>query len=526
MHKVENICGKVCAAAAALLIASGAAWGTWKDAQPVFQDVTIQVGEEIPQLDSFLTGYAVKGKCAFVTDMEPLDANAAGDYPVVVRSGAREQTVMLHIQDNLAPELQVQDLEVPVGTQLTPEDFVTHLWDHSQVSVSFAENVELPETYGSVELEIVAQDVHGNVSRAACTANFLWMRSQVVLEYGEALTREDILYNWEKDAELISDEELERINTAPVGETELAVTVQDKTQVCIITIQDTRGPVLELKEHQVFLGGSVRLEDFLVSATDPSGEVTLTMLTEPDCSEVSSQTIRIQGEDIYGNVTIAETTLYVVTDTVPPVINGADKSMTVEKHSQPDYLSGVSASDNRDGRVSVSVDDSKVDLTKAGTYFLVYTARDSSGNVATLRRKVNVKHDAEDTAALVRSIADSLGNDPEAIRDYVRRGITYSTSWGGDDPVWMGFTEKHGNCYVHALCLKSILDLKGFNTQLIWVTEKTHYWLIIELEPGLWRHIDPTPSNLHGRYSLMTDGQRLSTLSGRDWDHDKWPACE
>ena len=42
---------------------------------------------------------------------------------------------------------------------------------------------------------------------------------------------------------------------------------------------------------------------------------------------------------------------------------------------------------------------------------------------------------------------------------------------------------------------------------------------------GSWYHIDPTPSRVHSRYSLMTDEQRYSTLSGRDWDRSKWPSC-
>ena len=43
---------------------------------------------------------------------------------------------------------------------------------------------------------------------------------------------------------------------------------------------------------------------------------------------------------------------------------------------------------------------------------------------------------------------------------------------------------------------------------------------------GQWKHIDPTPSQTHGIYSLMNDEQRLSTLSGRIWDTSLWPACE
>ena len=234
----------------------------------------------------------------------------------------------------------------------------------------------------------------------------------------------------------------------------------------------------------------------------------------------------VQAEDIFGNVTTETTTLWVTNDMVPPVIYGDLSAMSVEKHSQPDFLAGFSAYDGMDGVCQVECDTSKLDLHTAGTYYITYTATDTSGNVTSQKRKVTVEHDAEDTAALVASIAATLENDPEKIRNYVRSSIRYSTDWGGDDPVWKGFTEKSGNCYVHALCLKAILDLKGYNTQLIWVTNKTHYWLIIEMEPGVWRHIDPTPSDLHSRYSLMTDQQRLWTLSGRDWDHSQWPACE
>ena len=171
------------------------------------------------------------------------------------------------------------------------------------------------------------------------------------------------------------------------------------------------------------------------------------------------------------------------------------------------------------------MDTSKLDVDTAGTYYVTYTAVDKSGNMATVKRKVIVEHDQEDTAALVASIAAKLGNDPEKLRDYVRSSINYNHSWGGEDPVWYGFTKWNGNCYVHALCLQEIFNLKGIENQLIWVTNKSHYWLIVKID-GVWKHIDPTPSNLHGRYSLMNDQQRLSTLSGRKWDTTQWPACE
>ena len=109
--------------------------------------------------------------------------------------------------------------------------------------------------------------------------------------------------------------------------------------------------------------------------------------------------------------------------------------------------------------------------------------------------------------------------------NYVRSYIRYNHDWGGDDPVWYGFSNRKGNCYVHALCLQRLLTEHGYKTKLIWVTNKTHYWLIVDMG-GYWRHIDATPSTLHSRYPLMTDEQRLETLSGRKWDTSQWPACE
>lgn len=526
MCRTDNLAGRLLSTALALLITAGAAWGTWRDMQPKFRDLTIRAGDSMPTLADFTTEYAVPGKCALVTDMSGMSSSDAGIHQIVLRQGAREETVTLTILDTLAPELEVKDLELFVGTELKAEDAVAHVWDHTQVKLSFDREVQVPADYSPFELGVMAEDTSGNVTTRYLTVRFNWLREDLALEFGQSLTREDLLYAPEKDAALITDETLDMINTAPVGEYEIVSISGERMLNCRITIQDTQGPVLELKEHQTYPNSKVRVSDFVVSATDVSGEVVLTMVTEPDCSEVGTYTIVIEARDIYGNVTTGETKLHVATDFWPPVIYGVNGDLHVEKYSEPDYLAGVTARDAKDGAVEVTVDASRVNTDAAGTYVVIYTARDSSGNEATYRRKVHVPHDETDTAALVESIAGQLEDDPEKIRDYVRSSIRYSTSWGGEDPVWQGFTDKHGNCYVHALCLKAVLDLKGYNTQLIWVTVKSHYWLIIEIEPGIWRHIDATPSDLHGRYSLMTDEQRYWTLSGRDWDRDQWPACE
>ena len=108
-------------------------------------------------------------------------------------------------------------------------------------------------------------------------------------------------------------------------------------------------------------------------------------------------------------------------------------------------------------------------------------------------------------------------------------------AWGGEDPIWYGFTQFTGNCYVHAVCLEALLEYYGYTYQEIWVTHiddgrPPHYWVIVDMG-GYWRHVDATPGVAHSKYSLMTDEQRYETLyrsdyGQRDWDRSLWPACE
>lgn len=594
--------GGIAGFGAALLTFGGfSGYTLWHYRLPKFHDVTLELGEPLPPVKAFLTEAAKEDKASLVTGN--VDVSKVGVQELTFTHGKKTETVRLTVEDTVAPSLILHDVSADIETTLSPADFVAEVMDHSEVTLNFAEPLKTPEGYGDVTVEIIATDESGNETRESCTLSYVWMRSELTVELGTAVSEADILMNAEKDRDLLNRQQLDALQGAAVGTYPVsATTPEGQTATCQVTVVDTVAPSLKVKDVQVYEGVSVSLKDFLVETSDLSGEVTSRLTAEPDTAKAGTYTVTVEATDLNGNKTTADAKLTVVKDTDPPVFSGlkkistdqgekpdytsgvsaldakdgkvdfqyddskvdlskpgtytvtytardrsgnvateqrkvtvlADtqapkfsglKDITTEKNKQPDYTAGVSAKDNKDGQVSFTYDDSKVDLTKAGTYYVTYTAVDRAGNKQTSRRKVIVNHDQEDTRDLVKSIAAGLSSDPEAIRDYVRNSIKYSSDWGKPDPVWFGFKNKKGNCYVHALCLEALLEAKGYETKLIWVTDKSHYWNLIKIN-GVWKHIDATPGTRHTKYSLMNDEQRLETLQGRTWDTSKWPACE
>lgn len=80
-----------------------------------------------------------------------------------------------------------------------------------------------------------------------------------------------------------------------------------------------------------------------------------------------------------------------IEDTEAPVITGATDFVLEVGSAKPDWLFGVTATDNVDSNVVVTVDDLQVDLESIGMYALIYRATDSSNNVATVTVHVTVQ---------------------------------------------------------------------------------------------------------------------------------------
>lgn len=491
--------------------------------KPKFHNVTMELGSALPEISAFLTDHAKPEKAVLVTPKEQIDLCLVGDQTLTFAHGKKTESVTLTIADTTAPTAVFHDVTADIDTPLTPADFVSDVYDLSTTTVDFKTPLVQPRSYGDATIEVVVTDAYGNQLTGQCFIYYVWMQKTFAMELGDTVEKADLLLNPEKDDALLDQAVLDDINNSPAGTYTVTSNDGNQSSQCIITVTDTVAPVLEVRNVSIDSGESVSIDSFIVSVTDASNEVTTSISPALNNKTLGKQTLTITATDASGNTSEAKVTLSVYYDTKAPYISGLSE-MNVEKNSAPDYESGVTARDSKDGTVSFTYDASKVDITTVGTYYVSYTAKDSSGNTGTYYRKVVVSHDASDTAALVSSIAAGLGNSVETLRNYVRNKISYSYSWGGGDPVWYGFKNRSGNCYVHAMCLQALLREKGYTTQLIWVKDKSHYWNLVYIN-GSWKHVDSTPSSLHSRYSLMNDDQRYSTLSGRDWDRELWPEC-
>jgi len=514
---------------------------------PTFKNITVELGSDLTLTPALFYDGNVKPDTVRFSEegITAVDLNRVDVYDITLHHITEQNgdditftpvTVTLTVRDTTPPTVTFRDHTADVGYQPDGEDFVESAEDLSPLAYDVT--VADPEAFLTT-VTVTVTDAYGNMTKSEQTLTLNWLKPAYTLELGTTLREPDLLLGIGYGNGAFTEEQLASVG-ATIGDFELTAASGGHTQTVKITVADTTPPTIELRNLHRLPGETATMEDFIVSTSDLTA-VTTELVTPLTMTEAGSYTIVIAAVDESGNRTEATTQLIISknSDVTAPVFKGLD-AMSVVRGSSPDYLDGVSATDKAEGAVRFTVDASAVNINKAGTYYITYTASDSSGNVATKKRKITVSaHTAEDTAALVKEMSDQIGYDFTskkdevlAIRDFIRT-IRYNTDWGDPDPTYYGFTTWKGNCKVHATTLKDILDLRGYETNLIWVKEEytPHYWVQIKLD-GKWYHIDATPVGTHNKApALMNDEERLYYLreknytSPRLWDTSLWPAC-
>lgn len=230
-------------------------------------------------------------------------------------------------------------------------------------------------------------------------------------------------------------------------------------------------------------------------------------------------------------------------DTKAPVIKGIvgknaynrhykDVCRVVYKGEEKWLLKAVSAYDDRDGEVKVTVDTSKINWNQKGIYTVVYQAKDAAGNIAKVKTKVQVRKKSDDidryASTILKRIVKSNWSDTKkakAIYRYVRGKMTYVDS--NDHKSWersavYALRYNSGNCFCYYSLSRLLLTRCGIISQVVtrYRGHGHHWWNYVYVQGG-WYHYDTTPRRIRGNFCLRT-GAQLTAYSRRAGNSHIW----
>ena len=516
----------------------------------VKDQVQLELGTQELKIQDFLTDEKYAENAEFVTDISQIDLNKVATYEITIKLNDKEYTSILDVKDTTAPQVKFQDVDGYTDYQINPEDFIAEKTDASNMEVSLGNEVTI-NGFGEYHPLVIVKDEYGNETSQECLLNISYIKSKFILEYGNKLTKEDLLFNVAEYQDTINQQDIDTINSYDVGEYDLKSVYDGQEKVTKITIQDTIAPELVLKDVTLYTEQTITdTNQFVEKAEDLAG-VTLNILTEIDYSIVGDQEVTIEAVDGHGNKTSQTAKLTIKEDTEGPVFSGIS-DLKVTKGGTADYKKGVTAKDGKDGDVEFTVDSSSVKLDTAGTYYATYTATDKAGNTTTSKRKIVVSEKstasssssssgdvyakADEFIAKATSGVSGTANKILAIKNYLRSNIKYSHRYNASNTgsvnaaAMKAFTAYEGDCYIHAAAAQVMFTRLGVKSIIVNALDYSHYWNMVYINGG-WKHVDPTPGWAYADVGFMNDAKRLETLRRingyeyRDWDRSKFPVA-
>ncbi len=186
----------------------------------------------------------------------------------------------------------------------------------------------------------------------------------LITEAGDSITLADFLTSQDTEAAFVTD--ITQIDTTVPGEYTVAIQAGRKEYTAKLTIADTTAPTAQAVPVTVFSGDELRAADCVTDISDAT-EVTVSFESEPELTGAGEKTATVVLTDMGGNETRLSTTITVLTDTTAPVIEGT-KDIEAFVGDTISYKADVTVTDDYDENPSLSIDNSQVDLTQAGTY--------------------------------------------------------------------------------------------------------------------------------------------------------------
>lgn len=236
-------------------------------------------------------------------------------------------------------------------------------------------------------------------------------------------------------------------------------------------------------------------------------------------------------------------------DTTAPVIEGVI-NLTVHVGDSVSYKGNVTVTDDTDPNPQLYVDNSGVDLSHVGEYFVFYFAEDASGNTSYEAARVNVSPQRAITSEEAFAVADEIianiitddmtdGEKLTKVYRYLHSlgyvDVDYAEAVDYLENAYYFLTTHRGNCRCYFGASKLILERLGYKTIMIhsfYGAPMTHYWNLVSVDGGeTYYHYDPTCWNWgeDGNINMVTDEWLEAYAKEHDyspllWEVDDYPA--
>jgi hypothetical protein len=402
--------------------------------------------------------------------------------------------------------------------------------------------------FGKTKKTLIIIIFVGFVAAAVLVSILLSNKSSKIYETvtAEAGTKTPDISKFIKDKDVqgtfITD--LSTINMNVPSVYKIQIQIGKKAYTSNLEVKDTVAPTAEVVNQEIWAKEEKNAEAFVKDIVDATA-VKVSFKEQPDFSKGGAYEVLVMLEDSSGNKSELKASLIIKEDTEPPVINGT-RNQNIYIGDAVAYKKDVTVTDNRDENVKLEVDSSSVDLKKAGSYNVIYTAADSSGNTTTktatfkVTEKPKVAVNKQDLDVLADKVLATIITNgmskkekAKAIYKWTKSHISYIDY--SDKSDWVkaaiqGFNQGKGDCFNYFATAQALLNRAGIENQGIIKINGHHYWSLINIDNG-WYHFDTTPrkgdNNFYSLF-MLTDAQIENYSKAHNnshvWDKAKYPA--
>lgn len=278
-----------------------------------------------------------------------------------------------------------------------------------------------------------------------------------------------------------------------------------------LSVVDTTAPTAFPRTLRSPVGADVTAESLVFGLSDASGVSGVYFVETPDFMQLGTQSVDIAIVDYFGNKAQVTSSLIIVAHDSPPVFTGVDTDISIMRGNSVAYRMGVNAFDSFGMELDFEVVSDSVDIHTLGTYTVLYSAIDHSGNQTIAERNVHVIDLDPDYVRgrvdlILAEILDSEMSQVDKVRaifDWIRGNMFYMNVRGGPESVYEGalnaLTRRGGNCVTYQSIGEVMLTRAGIPNMRVDRIEgapTNHRWSLINPDGLGWHHFDSVPNGL------------------------------